>query len=125
MWAGASKDTEAVCSGFAEWLEVCAARLATKIAETKSNAVEPQGSRWGTRVDKDLRTFADFMATFPPIWFADSCSGFPPTGGRIIDQSGDIPHLGAGKRGAGAFFQVRSDVRGPECPCCKGLAQFD
>ena len=65
---------------------VCPARLTTKMADEMSTMDDPQRNQRGVRDDKDIPTFAEFMATLPPVWLAVSRSGCRPHERRIINQ---------------------------------------
>jgi hypothetical protein len=66
------------------------------------------------------------MATLPPFWCAESYSGYPPKGGRIIDQSGRHFALAivdmCGKAAAFVEKECRAKVSKPDILMC---ASFD
>ncbi|MGB9467501.1 MAG: hypothetical protein WBR10_20500, partial [Candidatus Acidiferrum sp.] len=70
-------------SALAERLGVCAARLATKIAEQMSRADELQRIQRGQLDDKDFLAVADFMAALPPFCLVIRAQTVYPTGGAL------------------------------------------
>ena len=83
-----SEEAAADGSAFAEWLGVCPARLATKIAEETSRAGVLQRIQRGYPDDEDFLPVADLMAALPPFCLVIRSPGYLPHRRRIINQSG-------------------------------------